>query len=407
MSAKETADIAVTLEAKDWWNPVFLGSTSWSCRMQGARILAFARARGGCAPSRIVLALLTAALSVTLYTDFASGIAFEVSGVMSREQYDYHSGSAKDRETFLFDALVSNSRYLASVRKVEGLAPQEVPETITGSDGTDSFDIINAPQPFGGVVVNSGTYPRHTLGPNQIIWLAFASQSYLDNFSNKNQVPIAGVLGLYSADEVSFVIERFAEEPKLPMNLRIISPNYRYEEGPPGTKRQKLPFRHGLEIGYVMAEYTVLSLTNINGIRLPCKFHFKWFAPKASAKSTEDVTLKTLETYMVTNASADVDSNRLLLKPQRSFSVLDYRFSGQLAGEPVLYSVTGAVLRPKNDPIVLREFSAAKHRLAQWQKEEERLPARKLYSTVLVLCFLLLPVLIILWRRHKRQLPKP
>lgn len=330
----------------------------------------------------------------------ASALDLEVEGIMKQSVFDYQTGQLKATAAFTFMTTVLSNRYLIITRKLNNIADHECPEEVTGSDGLDHFNLTPIQEPAAFITVASDVFPQVALTSGQVLWLAFAAERYLDDPRKSKVISVLDINPrLYPDSELRDNLQRFPEPPRAPARLEIFSPPYHYADGSSDFRGKKILFRKPYDNGYKMGEYVATATTNINHYRIPVRFELSRFVPKDAAQNRDDVAKVLTQSYAVTRVSTSVTPAQLVPEAAKELDVTDYRFAADLAGRPLVYSVTNMLFRDRDDPVLAREISKAKANL--------RVPVRasrvKQLTWLAILALLFVCPIVALFVRSRRQ----
>jgi hypothetical protein len=352
----------------------------------------------GCAPNATWLLICCISLASTSLLGMPN-TAFKATGYVIQEQFAPNDASVRQTDRIDFTVAVSNGTYRIHTLKLTNLTPGEIPEIVTGSDGTDSYSINIAARSTNVVWVSAGTYPGGLLAHEAVLWLAYCSSQYLDRDPAAPPVQLGCLLNDYKPSEVHFTIQRFADELRLPSSVEISSPAYAIGGGE-GADKVPLPVPY--EQGYRVGNFAVVRHETVGGLEIPAEFVFQNYIPRQSnAAGVDDLLLKWRIRFIATKVSADVDPNDLiptLAKPCKAF---DFRFVEQTQGRSLSYAVTNSPIRSMNDPVVLKALRQKLTEIGARADNANSLQRRKKYIWLLFAVMAGLPILVWLSKQPK------
>jgi len=331
-------------------------------------------------------------------------IGFKTDGYIVQDQFDPTSGLLNRSDRIDFSVVVRAAAYKINTRKLTNLQQGEIAETLTGSDGTNCFEILFHSDTNNTVWLETGYFPRGTVPHESLLWLAYCSGYYL-NSSSSNVCPVQDeyILNDYDVSEVSFAVIQIPDSPHLPSAVDVSSPNYAPRKSQANSK--KMPLKPPFDHGYRLCHFEVTSTQSKGELTIPTEFTFESYRPKPEAASQQDLLLKCRLRFVATNVSVDVGIEDLAMEFSRPLTVYDFRFLEKTKGGSLSYVVTNSPVLSKDDTVVLQ---ALNQKLAEINKLFP--PSRRRGKSIFLLFALVvaLPVLIpvfVSMKRYWKQKP--
>ena len=219
--------------------------------------------------------LLAWAGATIALTDQRRRVEFEAMGFISRVTPGGESSLWGE-----FSAAVSGEKSIISFRYFNGES------FVCGTDGRDSY-LLNEMLPtrlknpsnpqFG--TISEGPFPTRALSPQQLIWLAYASSSFLAQGDLRLPMESFQEVGSYVTNKATLS----KEPPHVPSHIQWWSPNFLI------VGKTNRSYLIGYPEGYFAAEFTAVSHTNFMGMSLPLRCAFSMLAPRSydSASSAD------------------------------------------------------------------------------------------------------------------------
>ena len=249
------------------------------------------------------------------------------------------------------------------------------------------------------------TYPYHCEPTTRLIWLALASSAY---FSETNMPQLSAIYSGGFNDPVAQLAEASKVELLDPVgglparvdfviNCRRATSvtNWPFLSYTISDKDLRRAAKNAQEYqGFTTGEYRVVRSTNAAGITIPVEFEFQMFLLVNKARIRWQRFHGTVEQISTQNQVS------FLPEINAKMAMRDYRFIDRaLCFNEVGYVVTNGIWPSAAEPW-LKQLVEQKRTAHRMGLQRSLSPARRVFTALLIGAILLLPVLLLRWKRR-------
>jgi hypothetical protein len=246
-------------------------------------------------------------------------------------------------------------------------------------DGTNTYTQHYFPPPKAGTILDAHTVNTAEittaeirrgsscvdgLPTTRILWLAFCGKPFFERGFSAPIVSPWGHPSLLGADSMTYSIDLLDKQYMIPKELRFIM-SYEFWKKELNNKHRDADEPNPFNDKEVVAEYNVLSYTNMNGVALPTDFELVRYS---ITRSRKPVILESFHGNIL--SIIETEGNWMLPALHMKAGVQDFRFS--TVEQPWLhisYNTPRDQWLETNDPIVLSGLHAAITNYASFEKK--------------------------------------
>lgn len=258
--------------------------------------------------------------------------------------------------------------------------------------------------PSGYITEGISTYPFLCEPTTRIVWLALASSAYF-RLTNAPELPAISSMGfndaisqLVHSSSIVLLDETLALPASVdfemaPQRATTVAnwPFLSYTVSDDDLRRAANQMQANQ--GVVVGEYRVLRTTNVYAVTLPAEFQLEVFLPQEGAR---------IRWQRFHGVVARIEKQQMtrFLPEARRIAVRDYRFLDRaLRLNEVAYVATNGIW-PSEDEPWLRELVEQQRTAHRMSLQRNPSPARRVLIALLIGTILLLPVLLLRWKRQ-------
>jgi hypothetical protein len=345
-----------------------------------------------------ILAKVFSSLFFILCTAWSPAKSVEIQGIIEHKAF-LLDGNLRQKKVFEF-SITRDPKYrieysliaISPEQKMQGSA-ELVTRVIVGIEDKDAYSLR-----FSKSMVASLIEPQKLPADDMeswLLWFAFCSDR-----QTEKEVFVPGFLAEVHHRDLRKEIVFSSSHPRLPETLKVIAPQYFYQQSVPVfTNKAFHPdiFREG----YSALETKVASKTNFQSQTLPIELIANRYYPKADARTSADLQLIDSWFVKVTNVLADFRVGSPFTNQTTTVFVFDKRFDNILAGNVSRYVLTNEFWRERNDPLVQATLKRDKRRLGVRGGYASEFS--KPFVFLVLTTLLILPLLVIILMKYKKR----